>query len=241
MFPATTLTEVHSLLGMTDRSAIPQRRRMVGLIFARASSKFAQDEVLSQLDYFHWRSETHIDFFCAGVTRGDKETAYRQQGENDLADPVIGGYKDVASKTSGWLYSEAAFCKFCAEVESRCEWQYKGGTYLVLLDAELAPKGSSRNGAKLDFSEVLVLDLEELKSSELISSVPEFFEKIVAYVKPSNVRNSRTTFGFSDAVLARAVSKLTFDAIVKLLPGFDAKRVKSINLLTTRNLKSKNT
>jgi hypothetical protein len=241
MFPATTLNVVCTLLGMTDRSAIPQSRRMAGLVFARASSKFAQDEVLSQLDYFHCRSGTHIDFFCAGVTRGDKETAYRQQGENDLADPVIGGYKDVASKTSGWLYSEAAFCKFCAEVESRCKWEYKGGTYLVLLDAELAPKGGSRNEAKLDFSEVLAVNLEELKSSELIASVPEFFEKIIAYVKPSNVQNPRTTFGFSDAVFARAVSKLTFDAIVKLLPGFDAKGVKSIDLLTTRNLEAKDT
>lgn len=58
--------------------------RMVGLLFARPDDTLAKVEVVPNLDYFHYRSGKHINFFCAGYdgyTGRDEAEGYRQVNE----------------------------------------------------------------------------------------------------------------------------------------------------------------
>src|SRR5437667_457455 len=74
MKPATTYEDVcvymvRTYYGDSGQEIPPgpnKKVRMVGLLFARPDVPLAQVEVVPNLDYFHYRSGKHIDFFCAG-------------------------------------------------------------------------------------------------------------------------------------------------------------------------------
>src|SRR5579863_7422030 len=57
--------------------------KMIGLLFARPSLPLTQAEVVPNLDYFHYRSGPHIDFFCAGYD------GYTGRDEADGFQPVV--------------------------------------------------------------------------------------------------------------------------------------------------------
>ena len=118
MFPATTLKEVCLLTSLRKIQSTPHKRRIIGLLFAKASSAFAQEQMMPHLKAFHWRAGLHIDFFCAGITRGDKRLAYKQFGKNDYEHPIIKDGKSIDQRGDNWLFSDAAFRTFCEEVAS---------------------------------------------------------------------------------------------------------------------------
>ena len=89
MKPATTYEDVCAYMarmyyGDSGQEIPPgpnKKVRMVGLLFARSDVPLAEVEVVPNLDYFHYRSGKHIDFFCAGYdgyTGRDETKGYRK-------------------------------------------------------------------------------------------------------------------------------------------------------------------
>ena len=73
---------------------------MVGLLFARPDVPLAQVEVVPNLDYFHYRSGKHIDFFCAGYD------GYTGRDETE-------GYRKINKEPElKWGFSERMFIRF---------------------------------------------------------------------------------------------------------------------------------
>ena len=88
MKPASTYKDVCAYIarmyygdsGQKIPPAPSKKVRMVGLLFARPNHQFAKEEVVPNLDNFHYRSGKHIDFFCAGYdgyTGRGKAEGYR--------------------------------------------------------------------------------------------------------------------------------------------------------------------
>jgi hypothetical protein len=235
MFPATTLSEVEWFLSRRTLNSSANKRWMLGLLFARPSVKLAEEQVFPNLEYFDRRSFTHIDFFCAGVARGEMRIADHQFSPHDYIrvtapDPRYRSMRDYESR-SEYLYSDAAFCQFCEEVEGKTTWRYSGETDLLLLDCEIHV-----NRAEVDFSQVIAMNLDEMSRVGLIASVSAFVEAIIASVKPTNVMNRRSVVGTSDRLGGRAVTQLTFEALMKLLPPQASQAVKAVRYFRVGDL-----
>jgi hypothetical protein len=235
MLPAISISQVEWLCSQTQPPKIPHRRRMLGLLFARPGVKLAKEQVFPNLQYFHKRSGRHIDFFCAGVAKGEMRIADHQFGEHDYVrvTSVDSDYHKLSDydRVSPYLYSDSAFVDFCEEVEAKSTWRYSGETDLLLMDCEIA-----RGGAAVDFSQVVALNLDELVRAGVVSSITALFETIVRQVQPTNVMNPKLTLDVSDALGGRAVTKLTYEALLKLLPSQASQALTAIRYLRTKDI-----
>jgi hypothetical protein len=162
--------------GQTEPPQPTGKVTMIGLLFAPPDALLAKAEVLPRLEYFHDRSGSHIDFFCAGYTRGDK-------GVED--------YKEAG--LPGWVYSNRKFNQFREDIIKRSRWKYSGETDLILLNAEYSPSARAVN---LDFTTAILCKLDVMKKDEAITSVASFFEDIFNYAEHADATDP--TWGFSD-------------------------------------------
>lgn len=169
----------------------PCRIRMVGLVFAPPQSPLAKDQIIPQLNDWHYRSGKNIDFLFAGYA-----------GPH----PPLEGYISIQGpEQSNWLYSSKHFNLFRREIVRRTDWEYSGEPELLLLNASY----SEEQGANLDFSRVILCRLGEMLRDGAIDSVGQFFEKIFNYAESQSgldptwgFRNKMDTNGLMSAVLS---------------------------------------
>ena len=154
--------------------------RMVGIIFARPESPLAAKEIVPNLDYFHYRSGEHLDFFCAGY------------GADYADDPDRKSQINVGDV--GWKFNPNRFNAILKAMEKRSDWKYSGGTDLILTNARFDPATSR---VSLDSESVMKCYLDEMIRIKAIPSVEEFFERIIKYAKSAS--GDDPTWGFSDS------------------------------------------
>ena len=173
--------------------------RMVGLLFAQSRVRFAREEIVPSLDYFHHRSGDKIDFFCAGYGRYWYPPTEDQQ--------------KVTGDDPPWLFSLSLFGKFCDEIEQLSTWQYSGEADLLLMNAHIDPE---QDAARLDFNSAVVCDLEQMKRDGAITSVPRFFEQIFRYAQQAPADDP--TWGFSDKMGLHVAGGAIKRVVLSLLP-----------------------
>jgi hypothetical protein len=184
------------------------RTRMVGVVFARPNSPLARDEIIPQINDWHFRSGDHIDFYFAGYT---------------YPHPLVAGYQEVPIPGSDpWLYSSGRFNAFREDLESRTAWKYRGACELLLTNARY---DSVADRARLDFSSTICCRLDEMLKSESIRSIETFFEVIFRFAESAS--DEDPTWGFSDArgldVAGSALKRVVLSLLPKEL-GEDYKR-----------------
>lgn len=187
------------------------RVKMIGILFAQPTHSLAKDEIIPNMDYFHYRSGRNINFYCAGY--GD--------------DFTIGSYQDRKAAGEGgfsrWQFSPLAFSNFCRELESRSRWQYSGETELMLANARL-DRASTK--VVLDFQVAVVCNLAKMKEDKAIPSVMSLFEDIFRYAESQD--STDPTWGFSDRMaVGKSISTLR-RLILSFLPkelGADVERL----------------
>ena len=96
----------------------PPTVRMVGLLFARAQARLAQ-QILPSLTDFDARSGNNIDFFFPGYI--------------PRVVPAYDHYPQYQPQPFGWTYEADDFHSFVREVESETRWRYSGGCDLILM------------------------------------------------------------------------------------------------------------
>lgn len=178
------------------------RVRMIGLIFARPNSPLARDEILPQINDWHYRSGEHIDFFFAGYT---------------YSHPVVPGYQEVPIPGSEpWLYSAQLFDAFRKDIEARTAWKYSGGCELLLTNAHCSPSSAT---VSLDFSTTICCRLNDMKDDEAIRSVESFFESVFRFAETAS--GADPTWGFSDtqgvAIAGGAIKRVVLSLLPKSL------------------------
>jgi len=179
-----------------ERDHQEQRRctiSMVGILFARPNSAFAQTEITPNYRYFHFRSGNLINFYCAGF------------------DPIwdIPVLKDADNAD---FFSISNFVDFVGEIQRRSRWRYTGGADLLLCNAL---RGDD-DDVGLDFSTAIVADLVRMKAEGAILSVESFFEKIVQHVEAQS--GDDPTWGFSDSQGIAVAKSALKNVVMSLLP-----------------------
>jgi len=218
MKPATTYEDVCAYMARMYYSdsgqEIPpgpnKKVRMVGLLFARPDVPLAEVEVVPNLDYFHYRSGKHIDFFCAGYD------GYTGRDETE-------GYRKINKKPElKWGFSERMFIRFMEDIEARSPWKYSGDCDLILANAHY---DATKREVRIDLKHHVQYKLKQMKDIGAINSVTSFFEDIVRYAEHADGEDP--TWGFSDAQGAKLAGSALRRFILALLPkdlGKDAER-----------------
>lgn len=172
--------------------------RMVGMLFARPSSKLSREDVIPNMPYFHERSAAFINFYCVGYSdcpdvEKDEELVLELNGKE-------------------WVFSNSRFNRMRERLESISRWKYSGSVELILTNARLR----NRKEADLDLSSAICANLAEMKQIGAIANVETFIEKVIRYAeKPSSID---PTWGFSDKAGVDVAGSAFRSLIVSLLP-----------------------
>lgn len=193
--------------------------RLIGLVFCQPHSKFAKDEILPALRYFHLRSGEHVNFYFAGYY----EAFEARQGDVMAAPPADG---------PGWGFSAEAFDAFRQELHRATTWRYSGASDFILVNARF---DAERDEAYLDFSSALSITFERLKHDGALSDVGVLFERIFSYAE-SCVGND-PTWGFSDLQGGILVGSALKSLVISVLPTPLRQDVKAAFNFVSSNLK----
>lgn len=151
----------------------PLTVRMIGLLFTRPGTKLFRESLDPNRSYFNLRSGDHIDFLWPGwITRhadnpGDAGTFH--------------------------LFSDEQFVKSVRVIESHTCWTYSEQSDLILCNAH---RTNATGDGRVDWSSVVVCQLDEMLKVGAITSVESFFGDIFRYAESS--QGEDPTWGFSD-------------------------------------------
>lgn len=181
--------------------------RLAGLLFAQPNS-FTKEEILSGIDYFNYRSGKIIDFFCVGYhphIPGSKS-------------PVITTVNNVQ-----WSFTPKIFNDLRQHFEKTTNWKYSGSVELTLFNSYF---DENEKIVKLDFSDVLAIDLKKAQEDKLITSVGEVFEKIFNIAESISTDNPSREMSLK--LIGDTGKKSIVSILFNLLPEYiqnEAKRV----------------
>ena len=181
--------------------------RLVGLLFAQPNS-FTKEEILSGIDYFNYRSGKTIDFFCVGYHP-------HIYGSNF---PVITTVNNVQ-----WSFAPKIFNDLRQHFEKTTNWKYSGSVELILFNSYF---DENEKTVKLDFSDVLAIDLKKAQEDKLITSVGEVFEKIFNIAE--SIKTDNPSREMSLKIIGDTGKKSIVSILFNLLPKSiqnEAKRV----------------
>lgn len=176
-----------------------RRVRMLGLCFARPTSPLAKNEIFPQVPDWHYRSGSHIDFYFAGFTDFEQEP-------NSVQVSMPG--------RGTWYYSPEVFNTFRKQLESRTNWNYSGGSDLILVNATYR---IDIDEPELDFSGAIVCQLDTMKDAKSFPSVEQYFEAIFRFAEGASDHDP--TWGFSDRQAVSAGSSALQRIALSLLPA----------------------
>lgn len=180
------------------------KAKMIGLLFTRPETELFQKEILSQLDYYHCRSSTNINFYFAGFGEYLQPSRY---------------VKDVAHHSDDglrWRFDIRAFDEFRKGIEHMTQgnWKYSGESDLILTTARI---DSTSKVACFDFGCSIVINLKKAIEDKAILSVATFFERVFHFAELENGLNS--VWKLSDSEGSKLLSLLAQDAMFSLLPS----------------------
>jgi hypothetical protein len=164
----------------------------VGLLFGVPKTPLVASEIVPSFPYYHKRSGSHVNFYCAGFRLGWNLTI--------LSEPDALDY-----------YSDYEFDEFRSEIEERSRWRYSGGADLLLTNARF-----DGTEVSLDFSSAISADLMKMKTDGAIQSVDAFFESIFRYAE--NQDGSDPAWGLSDQQGKRIAGSALKSLLISLLP-----------------------
>jgi hypothetical protein len=161
---------------------LPILARPVGLIFGRPACKIFKEELLPDRRYYDLRSGANIELFYMGYADPDDEyLTIDAFDEND--------------------FSDASFVSAVSDFEKRTTWKYSGQTDLLLLNSYF----THHQKVGLDFTNALVIQLEEAVGSKLIQSGRGLLELIMRESQHSDAQDA--VGKVSDVVFLRNAQK----------------------------------
>lgn len=130
------------------------------LLFVKVSDRLS-NEIMTQLNYYHYLSQSQCSIYCAGF----------------MMEEQIGNYKDAREAISvagtSWFYSDACFVEVVEALEKRLKWEYIGEPQVLILQSSNGKKSS------LDFRNYVSLDLAEGIRKGYIDSIPRLMTSLI--------------------------------------------------------------
>ena len=182
---------------------------IVGILFTRPESVFAQEEIIPHMDYWNHRSADDTDFFCPG---------YFSRNCYGDAKPIL----TVDDKQ--WFFSNHALTKFLKELESKTSWRYSGGCDLLVTNARYALREHEpvemRMAAFLDLDSAVVFDLEELHKDEASRGVTRLADALFESARNINESDHDPCRTFSNAQGVRIAKGALKEMLLAYLPAW---------------------
>ena len=171
--------------------------KLFALLFTRPGNRLSKQEIIPNLDYLHYHSEDHVDFYCVG---------YHQLKESNSK-------KEIVKVGDGsWGYSNLDFNKMKQYFENETKWKYSGRTDLIIANYAV----NAGQSIFINYGKAITINLEKAIECRAISSVEEFFTSISNFAKNKRSKDPTTTFMKNEVI---NIGKNTlWDFIVQSLP-----------------------
>ncbi len=170
----------------------------IGILLARPKSEAGKD-IANTLPYYHHRSGYSINFYLPG---------YGAYWHGVYPDEI----NIVKIDGAQWSFSNQKYVEFIESLEKNSNWKYSGESELLLIEY--------RN-YRLDFSNVLRLDLDAMLRDEVIPSINILFEGIF---REASKRKSVTQI--SDISGVKTLEQITIDSVLAAMPSFFSGMIK---------------
>jgi len=131
--------------------------KTLAILLVRPNNNEISQEILSNITYFHYRSEGKLDIFLPGYG------VYVDQSVADAKNVCRVGEDD-------WSFSTKAYVDFIEALESVSTLKYRGGSELILLDFDKSA---------LSYNTVVRIKLNKAVKDGAIESVETFIEDIL--------------------------------------------------------------
>lgn len=174
---------------------------LTGILLARPEDDTAKNLVLPHLEYWHYRSDYYVDFFCAGYIPVDFVSTAKP------VDVTIGGLK--------WGFSLPAFLEIIEALEREAKWRYEGDTCLLLLSSYF-----DGHRAWLDFRRCLHLNFREALEDKAIGTPTQLADGIFEIAKEINMGTTDPVWQLSDKLGHKVIKAGIKEALLSLLPAW---------------------
>ena len=163
---------------------------VVGILFCRPET-LSGKSIMNSLPYYHHRSGKNIDFYIPG---------YGAYWNNDYLDATNVDCIDGVN----WSFSNKQYVDIMTELEGNSEWRYSGESELLLVECM---------DCKLNFSNIMQINLDSMIRDDIIASVDLLFEKIFGMIRETDDRGI-----FDKAELLKELCKSNLSSIASSLP-----------------------
>ena len=178
---------------------------MCGLLFAPPASPIGKS-IFDRLLDWHYRSGDNIDFFCVG---------YGNWSEDPRAKPVANLTAKPGLTPIDFYYNPRAFQEIRKQVEALSGWHYSGEADLLLLNAIKDPDTGQ---ARLEFDEMVALDVDRLIRENVFSTPARLLERICQAADEAATSGDRlSVMDFSDKEVMRTFARGALSKLVSTL------------------------
>jgi hypothetical protein len=174
---------------------------LTGILLARPEDRITKEAILPHLEFWHYRSDYYVDFFCAG---------YAPKGFVADAKPV-----EVQIAGVDWGFSMRAFIELVEHIEKQTKWRYSGDPCLLLANSYF-----DGENAHLDFRRSMRLNFREAIEDKAISSPTELADAVFEFAKYVNEDSENPVWELSDTFGRRLVKRGLKDAFLAWLPSW---------------------
>jgi hypothetical protein len=179
---------------------------LTGILLARPEDSITKQEIIPHLSYWHYKSKSYTDFFCAGYAPFQNEKNWNP------IDISIGG------ELIG--FCETAYTEIEDRVESETGWSNLGHPCLLLANSywDLRRKGGYfdfRRTVRIDFIETSNID-PNMTPNRIMTTVFEFAKYVNEHV--NNDEHSDPIWGLSDQFGRRLFKRGLKEMLLSALP-----------------------
>jgi hypothetical protein len=179
----------------------------------------------------------HMTFFCVeyGEHPSAEDARYVISIDEIIGNPVNEEFKEFYRYKILWEFSDKRFNESRIEIECITNWEYRGGTELILANAKY---DSEKKEAYIDFNEAINLDLDDAKKEGSIDSIEKFFESIFRYAEKQSGEDP--LWGFRKKIISKSISSVLKELVLSLLPKGIGQSIKksSFSLMKSINQKA---
>lgn len=187
---------------LTDGFEHRYRRKdvaLTGILLARPEDPVAREAVLPHLQFWHYRADCYVDFFCAGYVPPESVS------EATPTNVEIDGRR--------WGFSTRAFVELVEHIEAQTGWRYNGDACLLLANSYFDGKR-----AHLDFARSIRINFREALEDKTIATPTEIADTVFYFAKEVNEGDADPVWELSDKFGRKLIRRGLKDAFMAWLP-----------------------
>jgi hypothetical protein len=177
------------------------------IVFANARTELFAKHLSPYIKEWHYRSAECVEFVFPGFqgTGDPKEHMLEENRDNPE-------YQD--KRLDNHEYQDYLFVRATEEFQSRSAWRYSGEPAVIICNASISGMSPDElSPAVLQLHSCIEFDLAEALRTEVIRSVPTFFQGIISFAKENPACAS--AWKYSDRVGIRSAGERVKDGLIQ--------------------------